>query len=164
MILILVSSFRAIARNLFSPAVFHTARTLSGSLCSPPSPRGEGFVRRYSFSTYACIRSVVMGKKVFSYRSLYHSRLRDSCFPHMCRAPLRFPQLSFIPLEPYPARCARHFPHAGKAGDTRETCYPQTFGHRPHIYLRRSRHHNPEPRTLQPILFSPLVKDESCII
>ena len=31
-------------------ALFHTARTLSGSLCSPPSPRGEGFVRRYSFS------------------------------------------------------------------------------------------------------------------
>ena len=28
-------------------ALFHTARTLSGS---PPSPRGEGFVRRYSFS------------------------------------------------------------------------------------------------------------------
>ena len=37
-------------------ALFHTARTLSGSLRSPPSPRGEGFVRRYSFSTYACIR------------------------------------------------------------------------------------------------------------
>ena len=24
------------------PALFHTASTLSGSLCSPPSPRGEG--------------------------------------------------------------------------------------------------------------------------
>ena len=33
-----------------SPLVFHTASTLSGSLRSPPSPRGEGFVRRYSFS------------------------------------------------------------------------------------------------------------------
>ena len=31
-------------------ALFHPARTLSGSLCSPPSPRGEGVVRRYSFS------------------------------------------------------------------------------------------------------------------
>ena len=40
-----------------SPTLFHTARTLSGSLRSPPSPRGEGFVRRYSFSTYACICS-----------------------------------------------------------------------------------------------------------
>ena len=29
--------------SLLSPAVFHTARTLSGSLRSPPSPRGEGF-------------------------------------------------------------------------------------------------------------------------
>ena len=32
------------------PTLFHTARTLSGSLRSPPSPRGEGFVRRYCFS------------------------------------------------------------------------------------------------------------------
>ena len=58
-------------------------------------PRGEGFVRRYAFSTYACIRFGVMGEAVFSYRSLHH---------------------------------------AGKAGDTRETCHPQTFGHRP-IYI-----------------------------
>ena len=27
-----------------SPLIFHTASTLSGSLRSPPSPRGEGFV------------------------------------------------------------------------------------------------------------------------
>ena len=53
-------------------ALFHTASTLSGSLRSPPSPRGEGFVRRYSFSTYACIRSDVMGEAVFSFRSLPH--------------------------------------------------------------------------------------------
>ena len=33
----------------------------------------------------------------------------------MCRTPLRFLQLSFIPLEPYPARYARPLPHAGKA-------------------------------------------------
>lgn len=26
-----------------APCDFHTARTLSGSLCSPPSPCGEGF-------------------------------------------------------------------------------------------------------------------------
>ena len=45
-------------------------RTLSGSLRSPPSPREEGFIRRYSFSSYVCIRSDVMGKAVFSYRSL----------------------------------------------------------------------------------------------
>ena len=41
--------------------------------------------------------------------------VRDSRFPHMCRALLRFPHLSFMPLEPYPARFARHLPHAGKA-------------------------------------------------
>ena len=40
------------------------------------SPREEGFVRRYSFSTYACIRFDFMGKAVFSYRSLpYLGRL-----------------------------------------------------------------------------------------
>ena len=31
------------------------------------------------------------------------------------RAPLRFPHLSFIRLEPYPACYARHLPHAGNA-------------------------------------------------
>ena len=31
------------------------------------------------------------------------------------RAPLRFPHLSFIRLEHYPVRFARHLPHAGKA-------------------------------------------------
>ena len=31
------------------------------------------------------------------------------------RAPLCFPHLSFIRLEPYPARFARHLPHAGNA-------------------------------------------------
>ena len=31
------------------------------------------------------------------------------------RAPLRFPHLSFIRLEPYPARFARNLPHVGKA-------------------------------------------------
>ena len=39
----------------------------------------------------------------------------DSRFPHMCRALLCFSHLSFIPLEPYPARYARYLPHAGKA-------------------------------------------------
>ena len=51
-----------------SPTLFHTASALSGSLRSPPSPRGEGFVRRYSFSTYACIRSDNARKAAFSYR------------------------------------------------------------------------------------------------
>ena len=55
-----------------SPLIFHTARTLSGSLRSPPSPRGEGFVRPYCFSTYACIRSDNARKAMLSYRSLPH--------------------------------------------------------------------------------------------
>ena len=69
-----------------SSSVFHAARTLSGSLRSLPSPRGEGFVRRYSISTYACIRSDVMGEAVFSHRSLPHAGKALSVvilFPHM---------------------------------------------------------------------------------
>ena len=144
MILILVSSFRA-KREIFvirgqglklspyvprtspfSSSVFHTARTLSGSLRSPPSPRGEGFIRRYSISTYACIRSDIMGEAVFSYRSLPHwgrgtapavDRVLSLIVDLRCIS-----SFSFIRLEPYPA------------GDTRETCHPQTFGHRP-IYI-----------------------------
>ena len=54
------------------PTLFHAASTLSGSLRSPPSPRGEGFVRPYCFSTYACIRSDNVRKAMLSYRSLPH--------------------------------------------------------------------------------------------
>ena len=36
---------------------FHPARTLSGSLCSPPSPRGEGYnaEKRYSRMSRFCM-------------------------------------------------------------------------------------------------------------
>ena len=51
----------------FLPVLFHTARTLSGSLRSPPSPRGEGFVSR---------------KAVSPYRSLVFSSLRVRMYPH----------------------------------------------------------------------------------
>ena len=89
-----------------SLSVFQGARTLSGSLRSPPSPRGEGFVRRYSFSTYACIRPDVMGKAVFSYRSLPRMGKGDSASgarvlsltAHLRRISL----LAFIPPVPYP--------------------------------------------------------------
>ena len=66
-----VLSQTAYLRRSF-PLVFHAARTLSGSLRSPPSPRGEGFVCRYSFSTYACIRFDDERKAVLSYRCLPH--------------------------------------------------------------------------------------------
>ena len=65
-----------------SPALFHTARTLSGSLRSPPSPRGEGFVRPYCFPTYACIRSDNARKAMLPYRSLPHwgrQRIHAKC-------------------------------------------------------------------------------------
>ena len=60
------------ALETISPALFHPARTPSGSLRSPPSPRGEGFVRRYCFSTYACICFDNTRKAVFSFPSLPH--------------------------------------------------------------------------------------------
>ena len=40
--------------------------------------------------------------------------VRDSRFPHMCRALLRFSHLSFMPLEPYPARFACHLLYEGR--------------------------------------------------
>ena len=45
------------ALETISLSLFHTASTLSGSLRSPPSPRGEGFVRRYSFF-HICVYSL----------------------------------------------------------------------------------------------------------
>ena len=44
-------------------ALFHPARTLSGSLRSPPSPRGEGFVRRYSFFPHMRVFALTMREK-----------------------------------------------------------------------------------------------------
>ena len=91
------------------------------------------------------------------------------------RVPLRFPPLSFIRLEPYPARFARHLPHARKAFRffPLEMHFPtlfhtasalsapiwylprgaddtrETCHRRPsgiaRFILRQSRHHNPEP-------------------
>ena len=58
------------------PALFHTARTLSGSLRSPPSPHGEGFVS---------------GIAVSPYRSLVFSSLRAKRYPH---------RLSIFPRNP----------------------------------------------------------------
>ena len=69
--------------------LFHPARTLSGSLCSPPSPRGEGFVRRYSFSTYACICSDDMGIALLSQTT----HLRRSSRSFSSRFPIQPPPL-----------------------------------------------------------------------
>ena len=76
------------------------------------------------FFFHICVYSSdVMGKAVFSYRSLPHwgrgtapavDRVLSLIVDLRCIS-----SFSFIRLEPYPA------------GDTRETCHPQTFGHRP---------------------------------
>ena len=71
------------------------------------------------FSTYACIRSDNARKAVSSYRSLpLWGRGTASAVDRVLSYIVdlrRSPSLSFIPLEPYPARFARHLPHAGKA-------------------------------------------------
>ena len=95
---------RIMAHLRRSPPLFHTARTLSGSLRSPPSPHGEGFIRRYSFSTHACIRFDDARKPAFSYRSLPHwgrgtalavDRVLSLIVDLRCIS-----SLSFIPLSP----------------------------------------------------------------
>ncbi len=125
------------ALELIFPTLFHPASALSAPFVAP-SPRGEGFVRRYGFFTYACIRFDVMGKAVFSYRSLPHwgrgtASAVDRVLSLIVDLRCIF-SLSFIPLEPYPARYARHLPLEGQTDDTRETCCQETFGHRS-IYI-----------------------------
>ncbi len=61
------------------------------------------------------------------------------------RAPLRFPHLSFIRLELYPARFTRHLPHAGK------TVF--SFRCLPHGGRRYS--HFPPLRRISPLSFIP---------
>ena len=68
------------------------------------------------------------------------------------RAPLRFPHLSFIRLEPYPARFARHLPHAGKALMRRRRC--SRFAVFP--WVRRYSHF-PRLRRISPLSFIPPV-------
>ena len=100
-------------------ALFHTASTLSAPF-GAPSPRGEGFVRRYCFSTYACIRSDNdnVRKAMLSYRSLPHwGRGTASAVDRVLSYIVdlrRISPLSFIPLVPYPARSTRHLPLEGE--------------------------------------------------
>ena len=99
-----------------------------------------------------------MGKAVFSYRSLPHwgrgiaSAVDRVLSYNAClRRIFHLFQLSFMPLEPYPARYARHLPLEGKADDARETCCQEIFGHRP-IYIcgeAATTTLNPEPQTLK---------------
>ena len=71
------------------------------------------------FLHVSCIRFDDARKAVSSYRSLPHwGRGTASAVDRVLSQTAylrRSPSLFFIPLEPYPARSARHLPHAGKA-------------------------------------------------
>ena len=111
-------------------ALFHAASTLSGSLRSPPSPRGEGFVSGIPLSP-SNLRPFGAPPSI-GRRECPHEPLPLEGAAECSEAGLAFlflrrsgalasgaletiVPLSFIPLEPYPARSARHLPHAGKA-------------------------------------------------
>ena len=147
------------------PALFPAACALSAPMGHLPR-KGKALSVVILFSHMRVFALMLWGEAVFSYRSLPQwgrgtaSAVDRGLSYNAClRRIFHLFQLSFMPLEPYPARYARHLPLEGKAGDARETCHLQTFGHRPiYIYLRRSRHHNPEPRTLKPCQAKPLDK------
>ena len=64
---------------------------------------------------------------MFSYRSLPHRKGDRAAVDRVLSFIVdlrRISSLSFIPPEPYPARSARHLPHAGKAL-CREKRYPR---------------------------------------
>ena len=54
-------------------------------------------------------------KRFLAFGDRYNSGARVFSYIACLRRIFHLFQLSFIPLEPYPARYARHLPHAGKA-------------------------------------------------
>ena len=64
--------------------------------------------------------------------------VRDSRFPHICRALLRFPHLSFMPTVPYPPLWGT-FPSRGRLAIRGKPAIANLRAS-PHIYSRRSRH------------------------
>ena len=77
-----VLSFSAL-ETLFPP-LFHTASTLSGSLRSPPSPRGEGFVRRHWFSPR--ILYSLWLYRIMACRACILRKQKPLCEDGLCRA------------------------------------------------------------------------------
>ena len=119
-----IHAFSACAARLSDFLLCLSCRECPIRPCGAPSPRGENSVSGIAASSYRSLPHWGRGTASAVDRVLsYIVCLR------------RFPSLSFIPLEPYPARFARHLPHAGKA-----VCrgYPL-------LKRRRSRHLNPEP-------------------
>ena len=141
-----VLSFIACLRRS-SSSLFHTARTLSGSLRSPPSPRGEGFISGIplspsnlrpfgappSIGRRECPREPLplegaaerseaglasflrRSRLLFAFLIGKGDRASGARVLSLTAYLRRSFPLFFLPLVPYPARSARHLPHAGKA-------------------------------------------------
>ena len=99
-----IHAFSACAARLSDFLICLPCRPCPIRPCGAPSSQGEGSVS---------------GIAAFSYRSLPHwGRGTASAVDRVLSYIVdlrRSSSLSFIPLEPYPARFARHLPHAGKA-------------------------------------------------
>ena len=118
-----VLSLTAYLRQSF-PLVFHSAFPIQ-----PPPLRGTSFQRKEGVSTLApslgrgCraqrggVGFPFCGEAASSLPSPSGKGDRVSGARVLSQTAYlrRSPSLSFIPLEPYPARSARHLPHAGKA-------------------------------------------------
>ena len=125
------------ALEMIFPALFPAASALSAPSGHLPL-EGKALSVVILFSHMRVFALMLWGEAVFSYRSLPHwgrgtaSAVDRVLSYNAClRRIFHLFQLSFIPLEPYPARYARHLPLEGKADDARETCCQETFGHRP---------------------------------
>ena len=108
-----IVDLRCISPLFFIPLVPYPARS------ARHLPHAGKALPGYCFSTQACIHSDDMGIALLSYRSLPHwgggtASAVDRVLSQTAYL-RRSPSLSFIPPEPYPARSARHLPHAGKA-------------------------------------------------
>ena len=100
------------------PALFHTASALSAPTGHLPL-EGKALSVVILFSHMRVFALMLWGEAVFSYRSLPHwgrgtASAVDRVLSLIVDLRCIF-SLSFMPLEPYPARFARHLPHAGKA-------------------------------------------------
>ena len=125
-------------------ALFHPASTLSGSLRSPPSPRGEGFVSRIAVFSYrslphrgrgtASAVDRVLPLIVDLRRFLFHLyRLLETIFPALFHAA--------FPIQPPPLRGTSFHRKEGvstRAPSLGRGCRAQRGGVG-FIYLRRSR-------------------------